>query len=476
MKLTSEQQAILDRPPTSTIKVAAGAGCGKTSTLIEYGRRWPARGLYLAFNKSIADEARRKFPASIETRTAHSFAYRALDIGKRGNLVPRFRFEHLHDYDDMIGSVPGMTDGQVRGAILRTLENFLIDAGTKLHPDHCPLDDVTKRNAVRRMVQAIAGKLLRFKKHDLPITHDTYLKAFELWNRIDDGFEYLLLDEAQDLNPVLVSIANKARLPTIVAGDTYQSIYRFRGAVDAMEQFDVDELPLSQSWRFGPAVADLANRILSHHSKPPRHSLRGNPDRPTEILRYSGRAPMGQGTAILARTNARLFESLSKIDRPFHLVGGLQDLERQLLSAYALQSRRLSGVVDASVARFTSWRAFDDAAERGDPDARRLRDIVEKHGSELPDLLHRLNGLHRANEQDAQIIVSTAHKAKGREFENVIVLEDFELPSELAKRRVRDRSKGDETDQMINLLYVACTRATTRLYLSDRLFDGLGQG
>ena len=73
MKLTPEQQAILDRPPTTTIKVAAGAGCGKTSTLIEYGRRWPARGLYLAFNKSIADEARRKFPASIETRTAHSF-------------------------------------------------------------------------------------------------------------------------------------------------------------------------------------------------------------------------------------------------------------------------------------------------------------------------------------------------------------------------------------------------------------------
>ena len=28
---------------------------------------------------------------------------------------------------------------------------------------------------------------------------------------------------------------------------------------------------------------------------------------------------------------------------------------------------------------------------------------------------------------------------------------------------------------MINLLYVACTRATMRLYLSARLFDGLGQ-
>lgn len=55
-------------PPTATIKVAAGAGCGKTSTLAEYGRRWPANGLYIAFNKSIADEARRKFPSRIDTR------------------------------------------------------------------------------------------------------------------------------------------------------------------------------------------------------------------------------------------------------------------------------------------------------------------------------------------------------------------------------------------------------------------------
>lgn len=102
-----------------------------------------------------------------------------------------------------------------------------------------------------------------------------------------------------------------------------------------------------------------------------------------------------------------------------------------------------------------------------------LRDIVDKHGDELPVILRRLAGLHRANECEAQLIVSTAHKAKGREFETVIVLEDFELPSDLAARRARDMSKRDETDQAINLLYVAYTRATGRLMLAGRLFDGL---
>ena len=471
MTPTAEQTAILARPPAGIIKVAAGAGCGKTSTLVEYGRRWPARGLYLAFNRSIADEASRKFPASILARTAHSFAYRSLGIGKRGSPIASYRFEHLQPYQEFIKPVDGMTYGQVRAAILRTLDSFMIDAGSKLRADHCSLADVGQRTAVRRMVREIAARMLKIDRHDLPITHDTYLKAFELWHRIEGSFEYLLLDEAQDLNPVLISIARKAGLPTVVVGDTYQSIYRFRGAVDAMNQFDADELPLTLSWRFGAEVATLCNRILRHHSQPPKRALRGNPDRATEIIRYGGPATAGEGTAILARTNARLFEALATMTKPFHLLGGFGDLQRQLSSAYALRTSDLHLVADPSVARFTSWRQFDDAAERGDLDARRLRDIVVKYHRELPPLLDRLAGLHRANEAEAEVIVATAHKAKGREFRTVFVLDDFELPSELVQRRRKDATKTEEADQMINLLYVACSRATTRLCLAPKLYD-----
>lgn len=469
---TPEQQAILDLPPTGTIKVAAGAGCGKTSTLVQYGRRWPARGLYLAFNRAIADEAGRRFPPIIQTRTAHSFAHRALDVGRRpGELVPRYRHEHLRAFDAVIHPVPGMSDGQVRAAILRTIDAFLIDAGTKIRAEHCDLASASQGMAVRKMAREIVRTLLKFEKHELPITHDTYLKAFELWHRIEGPFEYLLLDEAQDLNPVLISIAKKAALPTVVVGDAYQSIYRFRGAVDAMNAFPAAELPLTQSWRFGPAVAALANRILRHSSTPPRHPLRGNPERETEILRYAGKLQPRPGTAILARTNARLFESLAAIERPFHLIGGIADLQRQLSSAHALRHRRHHQVADPGVARFSSWALFERAADRGDGEARRLRDIVERHADRLPDILARLGTLHRAHEADAPLIVSTAHKAKGREFETVIVLDDFEDPADLVARRHKDLTKTVETDQQINLLYVACTRATHRLYLSAKLHD-----
>lgn len=69
--------------------------------------------------------------------------------------------------------------------------------------------------------------------------------------------------------------------------------------------------------------------------------------------------------------------------------------------------------------------------------------------------------------------MSTAHKAKGRKFSTVVVLDDFELPSELVKRRRKDQSQRHETDQQKNLLYVACTRATDYLYLAEGLFEEL---
>ena len=470
---TDEQQAILDRPPTGTIKVLAGAGCGKTSTLVQYAARWPGRGLYLAFNSAIAREAAARFPRNIEARTAHSFAFRALDLhGRRPELVNKFLDKHLDPFAALIRPVPGVPPAKLRGLVLGTIDRFLIDEGTRIKHRHCDLPDKAQNRAVREIAGAITLKLLKFAGHDLPITHDTYLKQFEMKGRIE-GFDYLLLDEAQDLNPVLISIARKAGVPTIVVGDPYQSIYRFRGAVDAMDAFDAEELTLTQSWRFGQAIADVANAILRHSSKPPRHRLAGNPAIATTITRYGGRVAMQPGTAILARTNARLFQSLAGIDRPFHLVGGIRDLHRQLTSAHALAQGQRFKVTDESIARFSSWRNLEYAADHGDGEMRRVRDIVDQHGPRLSTLLDRLNGLHRDTEAAAQIVVSTAHKAKGREWDNVIVLDDFDPPADLAARRRGDAKKTVDTDQQINLLYVACTRARRRLYLAPPLHDAL---
>jgi hypothetical protein len=240
-----------------------------------------------------------------------------------------------------------------------------------------------------------------------------------------------------------------------------------------MDQFAADPLPLSQSWRFGESVARLANRILASHSVRPRFRLSGNPAITTEIVRYGGRLSIAPGTAILARTNARLFMSLAPLARPFHLIGGFRDLERQIASAWALRCGRVREVTDQAVARFATWAHLDAAAERGDAEAKRWRMIVEAYGEDLPAILSRLGALHREKEADAQIVVSTAHKAKGREFDAVLVLDDFQRPSELRARRQQKPELRTEIDQEINLLYVACTRARRKLFLAEQLYGEL---
>jgi len=73
---TPEQQAARDAFATGqSLKLTAGAGTGKTTTLqmlAEDARN--RRGLYAAFNTAIAAEAKGKFPRNVDVLTTHSMA------------------------------------------------------------------------------------------------------------------------------------------------------------------------------------------------------------------------------------------------------------------------------------------------------------------------------------------------------------------------------------------------------------------
>jgi len=94
MQLTEEQKAIL--ASTGNIQINAVAGSGKTTTVIEYARsrRKDSRILYLAFNKSVRDEARQRFAKAglnnVQVETAHSLAF--------SYIVPRFRYFVRNSY------------------------------------------------------------------------------------------------------------------------------------------------------------------------------------------------------------------------------------------------------------------------------------------------------------------------------------------------------------------------------------------
>lgn len=475
--LTDEQCRILAHAPTKTLKCLAFAGCAKTSTAIEYTHAWSQyRGLYLAFNAAIAGEAKGKFPPNIQTQTAHGHAYQVLGMSRyRDRIVTRLRPHDLDACNDLLRPVSNMTEISLKRALLRSLNNFLISADHKVVEGHLSGFPVAVRKACVPMVSAVIERLMDYENTELPITHDIYLKAFSRTCTIASHFDYLIVDEAQDLNPVLIDIVRRADRPAMIIGDPYQSIYAFRGATSAMEQFAGETLPLSQSFRFGPRIADIANHILRHSLVKPALPVKGFPAQRSTVVEYQGR--IKAKTTILARTNFRLFEGLVQLPLRFHVIGGIEEMLSQVAAGYALFNEDRKGALDPLVSRFQTWEQCKDAAEAEDePELTRLVRIVEQYTSAIPEILVDLRKRHSADERGAEIILSTAHKAKGREWDHVVIMDDFLTPHQLSGMLGRKRITPSEYTSEINLLYVAGTRGRCTLSISQPLYDELAGG
>jgi superfamily I DNA/RNA helicase len=325
------------------------------------------------------------------------------------------------------------------------------------------------------MVTSVIERLMDYENSKLPFTHDIYLKAFARLCKISDQYDYLIIDEAQDLNPVLIDIVQKANRPAMVVGDHFQSIYGFRGAENAMDCFEGQVLPLSQSFRFGPKIAQVANQILRQSLTRPTTTLLGFESQQSSVFEYQGKVK--QRSTLLARTNYRLFEGLVQIKLPFHFIGGIDEMINQVSAGYALYKGVRPQISDPTVSRFATWEDCKEASELEDePDLVRLVRIVEQYTDAIPEILEGMRARHCPDPTRALIIVGTGHKAKGLEYDHVIILDDFLTPSQLRGMLSRKRITAREYSQEINLLYVVNTRAKVTLSISQPLFDEIAGG
>ena len=100
MELTAEQRDIVDFPLRhgEILKVVAFAGTGKTTVLEQFARARPSlRLLYVAFNKSVQQEAQQRFPTNVHCRTIHSLAWRSEGLRFRHKLVNQIRANQVMD-------------------------------------------------------------------------------------------------------------------------------------------------------------------------------------------------------------------------------------------------------------------------------------------------------------------------------------------------------------------------------------------
>jgi len=273
---TAEQVSIIDAYAAGDdLVIEAGAGTGKTATLKLLAKNSPQRhGVYIAYNRSIANEANRSFPRSVTCKTAHSFAFGAVGWRFKHRIKgPRIGAElgadilGLHD-PIQIGetTLPPITLVRLVG---ETIGRFCYTADEEIGRQHVPLHlPLVGRVDARRKTELIEYLLpvARRAWHEditrtdgrLRFTHDHYLKMWTL-SRPQLPGDYVLLDEAQDSNGCIAGLVDDQRAQRIWVGDPSQAIYGWRGAVNAMKYAPGKRLFLTQSFRFGDAVAAEAN-------------------------------------------------------------------------------------------------------------------------------------------------------------------------------------------------------------------------
>lgn len=460
---TPEQQAIVDAVASgSNLKIKAYAGAGKTSTLRLVARRLAhQRGTYLAFNRQIAEHARRGFPPNVATGTVHSLAYRSapsfltarvgLPVEPPHELAARYGLGPV-EIPLVTGKSVELTPFELGRMIEDGLGRFCRSADVAPLPLHIPVDEKIDVRAASWLREGLAPYITRLwgestdPRGRSAIIPDVYLKAWAQSNpRIDADF--ILFDEAQDSDGVMLWLLDRQRHAQIVyVGDPYQQIYEWRGAINAMAQIAAPEQALTESFRFGPTFAALASRLLGMLGE--TTPVRGQNTIGSIMVEDPSIAPPVD--AILCRKN---------VSAIWHLAAGIEAGHRPSIRmsageivAYADGADMLlAGLRPFKPAAFslfeTRKEAQSFARSAAGADLLPMVRIVDELGTDyLRSLAKRLTP-----EAAAHYVISTVHRAKGLEWKRVRVVNDFLF------KYVDGRLSLD--DDELRLLYVAFTRA-----------------
>ncbi|KAM7322556.1 hypothetical protein ACRRTK_018061 [Alexandromys fortis] len=497
IQLTHEQQLILNHKmePLQVVKIMAFAGTGKTSTLVKYAEKWSqSRFLYVTFNKSIAKQAELVFPSNVICKTFHSMAYS--HVGRKYQLKKKLNLFKLTPF--MVNSVLAEGKGGFIRAklVCKTLENFFASADEELTIDHVPIwcknsqgqrvmvEQSEKLNGVHEASRLWDNmrKLGECKEEAYQMTHDGYLKLWQLSKPLLASFDAIFVDEAQDCTPAIMNIVLSQPCGKIFVGDPHQQIYTFRGAVNAL--FTVPHTHvfyLTQSFRFGVEIAYVGATILDVCKRVRKKTLVGG-------NHQSGiRGDVKGQVALLSRTNANVFDEAVRVTEgespsKIHLIGGIKSfgLDRiidiwNLLQPEEERRKRNLIIKDRFIRRwvhkegFSGFKRYVTAAEDKELEAKIA--VVEKYNIRIPELVERIERCHIEDLDLAEYILGTVHKAKGLEFDTVHVLDDFvKVPcarhnlAQLPHFRVESFSEDEW-----NLLYVAVTRAKKRLIMTKSL-------
>jgi len=473
MQLTHEQQTAVDAIAhlDNHLVINAFAGTGKTTTLKAIAEAYPQYTfLYLAFNRSVKEEATQKFPSNVKVYTTHGLAYKwyVSNIG-----TPHFDYDALRPYNI---ATEFFVPYNIASGVVSVLHDFF-------NSIDLDIDDITYEHVRKfrdrydspsyaaKKISSIAKDIYKqMINQDRPIVHDFYLKyaseQSSLYN-LFEPYDFILLDEAQDTNPVVFKILLNSGKPIIAVGDVHQKIYGFRNAIDVMtrlkNQYDAKVLYLTESFRFPQQIADLAYELLLLKTKD------------EDLPPIKGRGPKDSKSktkAYITRTNAEIIKQIARMDEnhdfyTYRTPSEIFHLPMAIASVFFDYTPPIR-IPDNLIKFVSCFDSFGDLKEYAED----AKDIEVKKSADIAnDYRHRLTELYRLlrkkNRKRKGLCILTAHTSKGLEFGSVVMGQDWEW---------RPGNKSQQILEEYNLLYVALTRAIHTLHPNDIIKQKLKLG
>ena len=471
---TPEQEVIVNSD-ARRLKIVAFAGAGKTSTLIQYAnKRSRGKGLYIAFNKDIKTEAMSKLPSNVKCMTSHGLAYSQFGLPLKHKLNMPINWKMVYEATGIESFGPDKILKPYARLLLNTVSNFIASADQSIESEHIPYGDykllLSNENFNRYLpekswivvhAEKLWQAMITPENNNIGATHDCYLKLMQL-SEPELPYDYILLDEAQDSNPAILDVVSKHKGIQVLVGDPHQSIYSFRKSIDAMTNAQSDAtFSLTGSFRFGPEIADFANTLLA--MKGEEQTIVGLGE---SGLVYNGNTMMGQGKcAYISRSNAGLFKEMLNcvsVNKSIYISGGLEGMRLDLFED--LYNMKYTDIKprDSLLSTFKSFEEFKSvASDNQEVEWISRCKIIDEMGESCLTKLTAIKNNMVSDISKADQSFSTAHRAKGLQFDHVTLADDFvKAPATLNEY---NRFATPEEYEEVNILYVAATRAVKSL-------------
>lgn len=360
--------------------ILAGAGSGKTRTITyriahmvkEVGIS-PYKILAVTFTNKAAKEMKERVEdlvgeeaKRVMISTFHSFGLRLLRVyGDRLGYNSNFTIYDTDDQKRVVKNI--MKDLVIKDKSLK--ESLVVSIISKLKEDEISPDEYENTEKYNENGKIIAEIYRRYNSalksnnamdfSDILVNTNRILEIPDVLNKVQDKFQYIMVDEYQDTNNIQYKIVNKIAKKygnICVVGDENQSIYGFRGAnIQNILNFEKDYpdatvVKLEENYRSTSVILDAANAVIKNNSSARDKKLwtkKSVGEKITlescsdgreeasyvvgEIIRGKAKGNKYRDFTILYRTNAqsRMFEEkLLRENIPYKIFGGTQFYQR----------------------------------------------------------------------------------------------------------------------------------------------------